>query len=430
MSQAQQSSPYDVLKIRDFRHFLFARTSLTFGINILTRVVQLQMVYDIFQNTESAEKTAYALGLIGMAEFIPFLLIVFIGGWVADQFDRRSILLWSVFAYSLCGLSLYLLSSKFSYLLDNQNVIPLYFVIGLTGLVRGFLSPTQAAFSAQLVPPQLYANASTWTTTSWHLTAVTGPAIGGFIFTYGGGASVAYGIVIVLSVLCLLLFLTIPSRFEPKKEENTEGGGKQRKANFFQNLNEGIKYVFNNQHILGSIALDMFAVLFGGAVVLIPVFAKDVLHVGAQEAALLQAAPAIGALLMAGILAKYPPIKNAGKLLLYSVAAFGVCTVLFAISKSYWFSFLMLAGTGFFDNVSMVIRGTILQMFTPDEMRGRVSAVNSLFIGSSNELGAFESGVAARGMGLVPSVIFGGFMTIFIVLSTWWRAPKLRDLDL
>jgi MFS family permease len=426
MSQTQQASPYDVLKIKDFRRFLLARTSLTFGINILTRVVQLQMVYDIFKNTQSPEKTAYALGLIGMAEFIPFLLIVFVGGWVADHFDRRSILIWSVLAYSLCAFSLYGLSAPFSYVLDNQNVTPLYFVIGLTGLVRGFLSPTQSAFSAQLVPPNLYANATTWTTTSWHLTAVTGPAVGGFIFSYGGGAAMAYALVIALSVLCFFLFLTIPSRFD-KNEMGKKG---DTKPPFFQNLNEGIKFVFNNQYILGSIALDMFAVLFGGAVVLIPVFAKEILHVGAQEAALLQAAPAIGALVTAIVLARYPPIKNAGKLLLYSVAAFGLCTVLFAVSENFWFSFLMLAGTGFFDNVSMVIRGTILQLFTPDEMRGRVSAVNSLFIGSSNELGAFESGLAARYMGLTPSVIFGGFMTVLIVGFTWWKTPKLRNLDL
>ena len=174
----------------------------------------------------------------------------------------------------------------------------------------------------------------------------------------------------------------------------------------------------------------MFAVLFGGAVALLPAFAKDVLEVGPQGFGALRAAPAVGAFLMAWILAYRPPLQNSGKILLGAVAGFGICTILFALSNSFWFSLLMLAGTGFFDNISMVIRGTIVQLYTPNEMRGRVSAVNALFIGSSNELGAFESGLAAKFLGLVPSVVFGGSMTLVVVLTTWWKAPKLRDMDL
>ena len=189
-------------------------------------------------------------------------------------------------------------------------------------------------------------------------------------------------------------------------------------------------FVFKNEVILGSLALDMFAVLFGGAVVLLPAFAKDILQLGPEGLGILRAAPAVGALIMAIWLAFNPPTKNAGKNLLYAVAGFGVCTVLFAISKNVWLSALMLAGTGFFDNFSMVIRGTVIQIFTPNEMRGRVSSVNSLFIGSSNELGAFESGLAAKIMGLVPSVVFGGTMTLIVVLTTWQKAPKLRSLSL
>jgi MFS family permease len=424
MAQTRQNTPFDVLKIKDFRTFLFARTSITFGINILTRVIQLQLAYELLSNDISTDQKAYALGLIGLSEFIPFLITVLVGGWVADHFDRKNILQWSVLCYGACAFLLYLLSANLSYLLDNQNIIPIYIVIGLTGLVRGFLSPSQSAFAAQLVPSELYANAATWSTTSWHLTSVTGPAIGGFIFAFAGGAKVAYMVVVILAIICFILLFIIPSRFQPRRTE-----GVQREP-FLKNLKEGIRFVFNKQVILGSIALDMFAVLFGGAVVLIPVFAKDILKVDAQQAALLQAAPAIGALVMALILTKYPPVKHSGKLLLYSVAAFGVCTIFFAISKSYWFSFLMLAGTGFFDNVSMVIRSTILQLYTPDDMRGRVSSVNSLFIGSSNELGSFESGVAARMMGTVPSVVFGGCMTLIVILIAWFKAPKLRDLDM
>jgi MFS family permease len=410
-----KSTAYEVLKIKDFRLFLLGRTSMTMGVNILTRIVQLQMVYALNQD-------AYALGLIGLAEFIPFLIVVLAAGWVADNFDRKNIILFCVFSYAICAILLLLLSSSFSFVLTTYGVLPMYIVIGLTGLVRGFLSPAQSALSAELVPQSMLGSASTWSTTSWHLTSVIGPAIGGFLYAFAGGATTSYGIVVLTSILGFFFFTLIPSRFiKPANDAPKEG--------FFVKLNEGISFVFKNQIILGSLALDMFAVLFGGAVVLIPVFAKEVLKVGPEQAALMQAAPAVGALVMAVILVYFPIVKHSGKILLWVVAGFGLCSILFAMSTNFWFSLLMLAGTGFFDNVSMVIRGTVIQLFTPNEMRGRVSAVNSLFIGSSNELGAFESGVAAKFMGLVPSVIFGGMMTLLVVGISWFKAPKLRDLD-
>jgi MFS family permease len=410
-----KSTAYEVLKIKDFRLFLLGRTSMTMGVNILTRIVQLQMVYALNQD-------AYALGMIGLAEFIPFLIVVLAAGWVADNFDRKYIVLFCVFSYAICAILLLLLSSSFSSILTTYGVLPLYLVIGLTGLVRGFLSPAQSALSAELVPQSMLGSASTWSTTSWHLTSVIGPAVGGFLYAFAGGAATSYGIVVFTSIVGFFLFSLIPSRFVKIKEDAPKEG-------FFVKLNEGISFVFKNQIILGSLALDMFAVLFGGAVVLIPVFAKEVLKVGPEQAALMQAAPAVGALVMAVILVYFPIVKNSGKILLWVVAGFGLCSILFAMSTNFWFSLLMLAGTGFFDNVSMVIRGTVIQLFTPNEMRGRVSAVNSLFIGSSNELGAFESGVAAKFMGLVPSVVFGGMMTLLVVGISWFKAPKLRDLD-
>ena len=418
------SSPFAALKIRDYRNFFIARTSMVMGVNIVGTAVGWQ-VYEI-------TKDAFSLGMIGLAEFVPFLIVTLLGGYVADIFDRRKIILTCVALYSVCTLGLYLLSSDFSYIVDNQGVVPIFVLIGAIGLVRGFFGPAQSAFASQLIPQEVFTNAATWTTMGWQLSAVGGPAIGGLLCAVSKGAWSSYLVAVILAVVGLLFFLTIESRHEKletqnSKRQNTEGS---KLNDFLLSVKLGLNFVFKNQIILGALALDMFAVLFGGAVALLPAFAKDVLAVGPEGFGALRAAPAVGAVIMAGILAYNPPTKNAGKWLLASVAGFGICTILFAVSTNFYFSLLMLAGTGFFDNVSMVIRGTIVQLFTPNAMRGRVSAVNSLFIGSSNELGAFESGAAARLMGLVPSVVFGGVMTLVTVTIAWLRAPKLKNLDL
>ena len=416
-----KASAYDVLKIKDFRSYILARTFITFGVNVLGTVVGWQ-IYEYTKDT-------FSLGLIGLAEFVPFLIVTLIGGYIADIFDRKIIIQTCIFLYAACAFSLFMISTSYAYILDSYGVTPIYFIIGLTGLVRGFLGPAQTAFAAQLVPKELFTNAVTWSTTSWHISSIGGPAIGGILYGISKGAWSSYLIVTILALIGLLLLLTIKSRHEVRIVQlNTEGG--VPKESFFQNIKTGTDFVFKNQVILGSLALDMFAVLFGGAVALLPAFAKDILQLGPEGLGIMRAAPAVGALVMAVILSYHPPVKNSGKILLYSVGGFGVCTILFAISTNYWFSLIMLAGTGFFDNVSMVIRGTVIQLFTPNEMRGRVSSVNSLFIGSSNELGAFESGLAAKFMGLVPSVVFGGTMTLIVVLTTWLKAPKLRSLNL
>ena len=415
-----KSSAYDVLKIKDFRNYILARTFITFGVNVLGTVVGWQ-IYEYTKDT-------FSLGLIGLAEFAPFLIVTLIGGYIADIFDRKIIIQTCIFLYAACAFSLFMISTSYVYMLDRYGVMPIYFIIGLTGLVRGFLGPAQTAFAAQLVPKELFTNAITWSTTSWHISSIGGPAIGGILYGISKGAWSSYLVVTILALIGLLLLLTIKSRHEVRiVEPNTEGVPKE---SFFQNIKTGTDFVFKNQVILGSLALDMFAVLFGGAVAMLPAFAKDILQLGPEGLGIMRAAPAVGALVMAVILSYHPPVKNSGKILLYSVGGFGICTIFFAVSTNYWFSLIMLAGTGFFDNVSMVIRGTVIQLFTPNEMRGRVSAVNSLFIGSSNELGAFESGLAAKLMGLVPSVVFGGTMTLIVVLTTWLKAPKLRSLNL
>jgi MFS family permease len=451
MSETQRTSAFAVLKIRDFRNFFIARTCMVIGVNILGTAVGWQ-VYELTND-------AFALGKIGLAEFLPFLVVTLVGGYIADIFDRRKIILTCVALYSLCAFALYLLSTKFSYLIDSQGVIAIFILVGLIGLVRGFFGPAQSSFSSQLIPPELFTNATTWSSMGWQLSAVLGPAIGGLLCAVSHGAWSSYLLAAILAVVGLVFFMTVASRHEEtendKKAQNTEGsfselkikneelkvGENRQIANektmktshfdeFMTSIKIGLNFVFKNEVILGALALDMFAVLFGGAVALLPAFAKDVLAVGPEGFGALRAAPAVGAVIMAGILAYNPPTHNAGKKLLIAVAGFGICTILFAISDNFYFSLIMLAGTGFFDMISMVIRGTIVQLFTPNEMRGRVSAVNSLFIGSSNELGAFESGAAARLMGLIPSVIFGGTMTLLTVAFAWLRAPKLRSLDL
>jgi MFS family permease len=422
MSQIKQNSAYDVLKIPDFRHFIIARTVLMFGINMLATVVAWQVFDIVFK--QSGEKSAnYALGLIGLSEFIPFIIVTLIGGYVADIFDRKKIIKYCISFYVLCAISLWYLSTKGHHWVDTFGVLPIYFVIGCSGFMRGFLGPAQSSYQAQLIPKELFGNAATWSTMSWHLGSVGGPAIGGLIYAITHSPSVVYKIVAGLALLGLILFFLIktPSS-RPSKAQSQEG--------LFKSVQSGLQFVFKNPMLLGALSLDMFAVLFGGAVAMLPSFAKLILNAGPEGLGLLRAAPAVGAITMAAILAHYPITKHAGKILLAAVAGFGICTILFAISTNFYFSLLMLAGTGFFDDVSMVIRGTIVQLFTPDEMRGRVSSVNSLFIGSSNELGAYESGLAASGMGLVPSVLFGGFMTLLVVCITWLKAPQMKNLDL
>jgi MFS family permease len=423
MSQTRQDSAYDVLKIKDYRSYLIARTFITFGTNILATVVGWQ-IYEYTKDT-------FSLGLIGLAEFLPFLVVTLLGGYVADIFDRKKIIQTCVFFYVLCAFTLFMLSTNYKTVIDSYGVSPIYIIISLTGLVRGFLGPAQSAFAAQLVPQALLTNAATWSTMSWHIASIGGPAVGGLLYAFSKGAWSSYGLVSLLAAIGLLFVFSIKSyHVEKNKTSISDKGESLKEEGFFDSVKNGIDFVFNNQIILASLALDMFAVLFGGAVALLPAFAKDILIMGPEGLGILRAAPAVGALMMAIYLAKNPPTVNAGKNLLLAVAGFGVCTILFAFSTNFWFSALMLAGTGFCDNFSMVIRGTIVQLYTPNEMRGRVSSVNSLFIGSSNELGAFESGLAAKMMGLVPSVVFGGTMTLFVVLTTWLKAPKLRSLNL
>ena len=399
-----------VLTIPAFRNFLIARLFMTFATNMLGTAVMWQVYTYTHDNL--------AVGIIGLAEFVPFFIVTLFAGYLADIFDRKRIIVFCIFLYSLCALTLYFLSTHFDFMLNSIGVAAIYAVNFTIGIIRGFLSPSQSAFSAQLVPSEYYTYSSNWLNMTWHIGSVGGPAAAGLVYAFGG-AGTSYAIIAGMVLFSFILMVQVPSQPLPE----------QIREPIFKSLGKGLHYVFNHQIILGSITLDMFAVLFGGAVAMIPGFAAEVLHTGEIGAGFLRAAPAIGAIIMGIIMTKFPPRQNAGKNLLWAVFGFGVSTVVFGLSTNFILSFVALAFTGFFDNISMVIRGTIVQQFTPNEMRGRVSAVNSVFIGSSNELGAFESGVAARMMGLVPSVVFGGMMTMLVVASISKFAPKLKALD-
>ncbi len=403
---------YAVLKIKDFRLLLLSRFVVTFAIQMQSIIVGWQ----IYEMT----KDPLSLGLIGLSEAVPFLVLAFFSGHIADTYNRRKIILLSLFVYFLSAITLMFFTTKLSSILNLYGTLPIYLIIAITGASRSFLYPAQTAFMAQLVPKELYTNSSTWNSTTWHIAAVMGPAIGGLIYGFMG-ISNAYLIVVVFVAIGFLLFLNISAKRLPIQKT---------KETIFQSISVGIKFVFKNQIFLGALSLDMFAVLFGGAVAMLPVFAAEVLYVGPQGLGFLRAAPAVGAVLMSIYLAYHPPLKNTGKKLFISVAGFGISIILFAISKNFYLSILLLALGGMFDNISVIVRHTILQLYTPDHMRGRVAAVNSIFIGSSNEIGSFESGVAAKFLGLIPSVIFGGSMTLLITGFTAKFSPILRKLNL
>ncbi|MBL0329289.1 MAG: MFS transporter [Bacteroidetes bacterium] len=403
--------PYAALRIKEFLFFLNTRFFLTLAVQMQSVIVGLQ-IYKI-TNDE------LALGMIGLAEAIPFIIVSFFSGHVADTVNRKLIIIVSVSLLLFSTASLLYFSLDTSTIIQRYGTLPIYLVFGFIGIVRGFISAAFPAFMSQIVPREHYANSATWNSSIWHVGAVVGPTVAGIICAIS--ISAAYTVNLFFIVISIFSFVFIASKPIPVKT---------KKETLKQSLSGGIKFVFSNQLILGALSLDLFAVLFGGAVAMLPAFADKILHVGEMEFGFLRAMPAVGAIVTAIILAYKPITKNAGMNLFINVGLFGVATILFAVSTNYYLSLFFLFLTGAFDNVSVVIRHTILQLATPDEMRGRVSAVNSIFIGSSNEIGAFESGIAAAAMGLVRSVVFGGVMTILIVAGTYKVAPKLRKLNL
>lgn len=385
----------------------------------MTLGTQMQAVivgWQIYQLT----KDPLSLGLIGLAEAIPSILTALISGHIVDTSDRKKILFSSFLLMFFCSTSLLFISTDLVSFITGYKVIAIYSIIFISGIARGFSMPSSFALLGQIIPKELYTNAISWNTTTWQIGAVAGPALGGLIYGYFG-VNISYTSVVSMALISILLLSTIS-----KKPVPVISGGNTLK----DRLSAGIKFVFAHKIILSAMSLDMFAVLFGGAVAMLPVYASDILSAGAEGLGILRAAPSVGAVLMALFLTHKPPTNNAGRNLIISVAGFGICIITFGFSHSFILSLIILALSGMFDSVSVVIRQTIIQLKTPENMKGRVSAVNSIFIGSSNEIGAFESGLAAKLMGVVPSVIFGGVMTIVVVVVIAFASPSLRKLKL
>jgi MFS family permease len=401
------SSPYATLRIPDFRRLLLSHGSLT-----VAREAQIVVVgWQVFALT----RDPLTLGLIGLAEALPYIAVALYAGHVADRTERRALAIGGTIGLILSAVALLLLTVTPG-AITAERVWPVYVVVALSATARSFMRPAVFALSAEVVPRELYANAVAWRTSSWHLAAVAGPAAGGLLYGFRGPA-LAYSVVIVAMAFSLAAIASVTHRVRPVPAEVPLG----------ESLKSGVRFVWRDPVLLATMSLDLFAVLFGGAVALLPAFA-DLLNAGPEGLGVLRAAPAAGSIVTGMIIAHRPPMRRAGFALLASVAAFGVCMLAFALSRSLWLSFALLFASGVCDNVSVVIRSTLLQMRTPEAMMGRVSAVNQIFIGASNEIGAFESGLAARLLGVVPSVLFGGCMTLLVVAVTAWRSPQVRRL--
>jgi MFS family permease len=360
------------------------------------------------------------LGFIGLAEAIPAIGVSLYAGHLADKINRRNILAGCILMLLFCSVVLCLLASFRQDMPKETLITGIFSVIFCTGIGRGFFSPVNFAFLPQLVSRDVLPNAISWNSSTWEVASISGLGIGGMLYGFYG-VEVAFGCMTILCLSALFFLLGIASRPVPPIDHSIPA---------IERIREGLRFVFSRQIIIGAIALDLFAVLFGGAVALLPVFAKDILQVGPQGLGILRAAMSLGAITMAFVLAHRPLGKNAGRIMLGCVAGFGLCIIGFGLSKIFWLSFFFLFMAGIFDEVSVYIRASLVQLHTPDEMKGRVSSVNSIFIISSNELGAFESGMAASLLGTVPSVIFGGAMTILVVAIAWWKAPKLKEFDM
>ncbi|OSZ79640.1 hypothetical protein CAP35_09945 [Chitinophagaceae bacterium IBVUCB1] len=366
-------------------------------------------------------KDPIALGMLGLWEVIPAIGLSFISGPVIDHREKKGTLTQCIILYLLLSAMFVVLATHWFQQAAGIDVTVwlIYLGIFISGGIRAFLSPANFALMGTIVPRKLYANATTWSSTAWQTGAVIGPLLGGAMIAISGFEA-SLGSIIGFQLIALYALARIPKQALIQKA----------KEPILKSLKEGLQFVFKTQAIMAALSLDMFAVLFGGAVALLPVYADDILHVGEVGYGWLRAAPAIGAIICLAILSVIPLKTKAGMKLLWSIAAFGITTIIFGISTSFVLSFTMLLLGGLFDSVSVVIRGTILQLYTPDEMRGRVASVNTMFISSSNELGALESGLTAKWMGTVNAVIFGGAMTLLIVWITYLKAPILKTLKL
>jgi MFS family permease len=398
----------------EYRLYILARFFYTMGLRMVTTVV----AYKLFQLTHDS----FSIGLVGLSEFIPVFSLALYAGHVIDQSDKRTLLLKGMLSYALCVAALVFITSDFVSNRFSMRAIEIsiYSVVFLTGIVRAFAGPTSNAIVAQLVPRQHLHYASNINSSAYLSASIIGHATGGFFIAWFGIHATFY---IILAYVLIAAFIL--SRVSKKPIAYTN-----RTIKAWESVKEGLRYVFNHKIMLGAISLDLFAVLFGGAVALIPEFAEKILDVGPIGFGWLNAAIDIGSITMIIAMTFKPLKKRQGQILLFAVGGFGLCIIIFGLSDMFWLSFLALIIGGMLDGISVLVRGNIFQLTTPDEMRGRVSAVNSMFVNSSNELGQFESGFTARIFGGAgPAVVFGGCMTLLVVIIAWIKAPGLRKFE-
>jgi MFS family permease len=405
--------PYAPLRIASFRWFVASILTMAMGAQIQGLVVAWQM-YAITHDP-------LALGMVGLAEAVPFIAFALYAGHLADVLDRRRVALFALLVLCACSVALAVASSFFIARGHSGPGIrwAIYGVIVICGGARSFLLPARNALGADLVPRPLYPSAVAWRTGIWQVAAVSGPALGGIFYAWLG-ATASYAIAAALMATSVVTVVNI--RVAPRPAV-------VRSETLVESVRAGLAFLWTRPIFMGAITLDLLAVLFGGAVAILPIFAQEILHVGPQGLGALRAAPAVGAVLMSGILALRPPPGRVGRTFLTAVGLFGVFTIAFGLSRWFWLSLAMLAASGAADMLSVYFRGTLMQVLAPSGMLGRISAVNQIFIGSSNEIGAFESGAAARLLGAVPSVVAGGLVTIVVTAITAWRAPALARLD-
>jgi len=407
------NDPFAAVRIPEYKNLILARFCFIMGLRMMNTLVGW-WVYELTNDP-------FAIGLVGLSEVIPALSMALYSGHIIDVSEKRMLLLKSVLGYIGAAGVLLFLSTPFIHTRVSPHNITycIYAVIFCTGIIRSFAGPIFSALIATIVPRHFLQNATTWSQGSWLSASVTGHAIGGFLIAFLGNMG-------TMIVICCLLIsaLLILTRLKPKPAFQ-QGSVKRT----WESVKEGLRFVYKTKELLAALSLDMFAVLFGGAVAMVPVYAKDILKIGPIGFGWLNAAIDIGAICVVILLTIAPMKKAQGKKLLLAVAGFGICIILFALSQWFFLSFLALLIAGMLDGISVVVRGTVMQLKTPDHMRGRVSSVSSMFINSSNELGQFESGLAAKMLGVVPSVVFGGCMTLAVVVFTWIKAPKLRKFE-
>lgn len=408
----QHKDAYKALQFPEFRAYVTGNTLFT----IALLIQEVVLAYEIYKITHNP----LALGLIGLAEAVPFISLVLFGGHFADNRDKKKIM--QVTLSLIIAASIFLLysSSQLRSADPDFHIYSIYAVIFIIGLSKGFFSPAASSLNPFLVPKEVFANAATWNSSFWQLGSILGPGVAGFLYAYAGLSGSLITVIALLLGVMVCIF-QIENRPVPVKTVHHES--------IWHSLREGIAYVFKTKIILYSISLDLFSVLFGGVIAILPIFAEDILKVGAEGLGILRAAPSVGAVVTMVTLVYFPPLKHAWRNLILAIAGFGIATFVFGLSTNFWLSVTALFFTGAFDSISVVIRQTVLRFYTPDEMRGRVSSVNGVFVSTSNEMGAFESGVAAKFFGTVPSVLLGAGVTMVLVSLVALTSKELFDLN-